>query len=112
MQCLSGTGEQLIQSDFARSLYHVLGCAESGGGDRSECISAFLGDFVAHDYGRESSAGFILVTGDAGAAGEFWYGFTTSSMGLGFMSGRDDAPISLVDRRPAGAKFRLSGRSF
>lgn len=107
--CTTGTGEQLIQTDFARSLCAAITNGARDGADRSTSISDFLYTFTNIDFDLDAAAGFICIVQDANDFPEFWYGFTTPSMGLGFMSSTDTKPKSSIDRLPAGNRFRLSG---
>jgi hypothetical protein len=101
-----------MQTDFARALCSVVKSGTHSDTDRSAIFSKYLQDFTKIEFNRAPSAGFISLILEEGGFGEFWYGFTTPTMGLGFMSSNDDRPTSFIDRLPSGSRFRLSGMPF
>lgn len=105
----TGTGEQLIMTCFARNLCQHLICDE----DSTEAMSKFMSEFANRPWHREPAAGFIAVNEDMKEGYfNFSFGHTTPSMGLGYMKTSDEAPTTLISRKPADAPFRLSCQIF
>jgi hypothetical protein len=100
----------LIETDFARSYCNELFARREE--DRSQVITHFLQAFNSKPFDRHPAAGFISLIIEEDCIGEFWYGFTTESMGIGYMSASDSQPTALVDRRTAESDLRVVGSSF
>lgn len=107
-----GTGEQLIYTDFARSICNVVLSDQSV----DSALSTFLCNFSQLEFQIAPSAGFIcLINDDCGdrRVTEMWYGFTTEGMCVAHFWGNDDTPECSVERlAPGGGKYRIGGQSF
>ena len=91
--------------DFSRNLCNALVYSDK---DREIVFASFLQKFCATTFDTLPAAGFMTLLVENQRA-EFWHGFTTESMGIGFMRGSDTEPQSLIDRLAPGACYRLHG---
>jgi hypothetical protein len=107
---IKGLGEQLIYSDFARSLSEEIRNNDPGS-DNSRIIKLVLDRFIAKNNTRDPSAGFISLSVVDGQL-EYWYGFTTESMGMGYFHGSKKSPKSSIERKTVDSNYRISGIFF
>lgn len=109
---LVGTGEQLIYTDFARSICNTVLDSQSV----DLALSEFLHDFSQHRFQTVPSAGFIcLINDDCGdrRITEVWYGFTTESMCVACLWGGNSNPECRVERLvPSSTSYRIKGQAF
>lgn len=101
-----GTGEQLIRSLFSYNLASAVCNPDSC--DISERLSTQLYSFIGQTEADEKAAGFISVyEGECGL--EFWFGHTTRSLGVGYMTDACERPTSYISRKDPESPFRLMG---
>lgn len=104
----AGIGEQLIRADFARSVVRLIRDSE----DYSLSLSNFMETFYHANIGssQRPAAGFICHASQAGFD-EFWYGYSTPSFGIGYMSSSNPSPTIMIERLPPNSRFRIGGVS-
>lgn len=105
----TGTGEQIMQTILAHGLAKAVGPAEMA--EWNTRLSEALYRFCDRIEATEKAAGFISIGVDHDGTAELWYGHTTHSLGLGYMSDADAKPTSLVSRKDTASLFRLAGHS-
>jgi hypothetical protein len=77
--------------------------------DISVRLSDQLYSFIDQTEADDKAAGFISVYEDDGVL-EFWFGHTTLSLGLGYMSDSCELPTCFISRKDPDTPFRLMGR--
>ena len=97
-----GTGEQIIKTIFAKELYECLNADQ----DHSAEITHFLNQTIKKLDGFEIAIGFIALIEDSYGC-EFWFGHTTDSLGLAFMTGDSVEPKFEISRKQSGIPFKL-----
>lgn len=99
----------MIQTDFARQLCLNLANPKSEDIDTAEVFNDYLHHFCRRTFSQTPSVGFLsLILNNE--VGEFWYGFTTPSFGVGYFSASDKRPTAFVDRlSQVSQKFRIFG---
>lgn len=107
LNLLLGTGEQIIKTLFAKELYEKI----KQNDDRSLEISDFLCSTIEKFNGSGTAIGFIALVEDSYGY-EFWFGHTTDSLGLAYMTGLCDEPKSEISRKINGTPFKLSCNLF
>lgn len=108
---VSGTGEQIVKTAFARSIEMILDNdnEENSDGIDSLAFVKCLEDFVASPrlakY-ADKSVGFISTrvsrTDKGNSYCECFVGHTTESMGVGYMGGKDKEPRAMISRKAPG----------
>lgn len=64
--------------------------------------------FIDETEADEKAAGFISVyAGECGL--EFWFGHTTRSLGVGYMTDACERPTCYISRKDPESPFRLMG---
>jgi len=101
-----GTGEQIIQSMFCRDLAQSVEEASDSSLAFSEALDSFLRNPC--NWEREKAVGFIAVVGEQ-CTNELWFGHTTKTMGLGWMTSNNAKPKSFISWKDSEAAFKLSG---
>lgn len=79
-----------------------------GASDISDPLSDQLYSFIDQTEAEEKAAGFISIyEGECGV--EFWFGHTTRSLGVGYMSEDSERPTCYISRKDPLSPFRLMG---